>query len=589
MNARKDGVTIQVGKLKTENTTLILKWQPVVITFSSGEETAGHNQLRERLVSLLEPLDVKILSEFHPTTTHFLKTKKNSSKVLYALVNLIPIVTEQYANAVQAAGDAMERDFFASFPDPNNFLPDPKYAVNPARKQCLKGQRFIFGETKQREALLPVICAAGAKCLQYDVTEVSTPQSIADFAKSHTPQGILVKYPVVKDDDPKELAKLVAMNEAAKALGVYLLDPIEFLTAIQDADGSKLYKPRKSSSGKDVDTSIGGAQKINSFLQSSIREPERPPQSSRPPQIVRPKPPKRMNLMAFFKKEPHPASASSSQEPKESPPVSCVPKVERIRHNPLFAQPPDHKRRKLDRDKTNEKSQIENSGSQVQVPETVDVNKRQTLSQSQSQLPSSRALSVPQLHIGNSETTIVPVDDEEDMQQNGDGGLEESDDVDVSQLRNLAIVENTLPVQRSQSSSTRDPSRWNGLPNFKGFKRSHTATAVQTITLIEIQNLSTRIENDVRTMFNGYARKRARQQSPQSESAADKRIRIEQEQVQNTLDHEGQGLFFGLDEDISNEALAPPLVPMSTVTHVNMTNDDEEHDDEDEFEFKFTT
>lgn len=624
LSYRTEEVSIRVGKLKTDNTRLILKWHPIVITFSSGEEISGHNELREQLVSRLEPLDIKLLNEFHPLTTHFLKTKKNSSKVLYALVKLIPIVSEDYVKAIQDACDSMETDFLGSFPDPSDFLPDPKYAINFKRKNCLNGMTFVFGDIQQREALLSVITAAGGKCLQYDLTEISSPKSIVDFVKSHSSHGILISYPILRDNDPKELMKSTAMAEAAKLLGICLLDPIEFLTAILNGDGSGLYKKRPDTiSLRKNSTTLGntlndknqlsGAQLTNSFLVASRSRSSKPPSchaTTAHTTLVEPKVSKRVNIADFFKREPSASSVSSSVSAftSSSPSPGDLPTITKKRPS-IFGLNDNSKKQRLNHenmdDKTieNNKETLKNVNEMSQPRSKVSKEGELTqdiLSQASNSQVSHTSHIPPQLHIKDI-ITIAGINEDEILSNEKSSAEDEPREIDINDLKNLAIVENSFPVERTNMEVQLQNQHWEGLPNFKGFRRSHGMPEQQSVTLVEVQNVSTRIESDVSTMFKSFSKKREVNRTVNNESSATKRMRLEQEQVEHTLEEENGKLFFDSDDDNLHDQSSNSLTTVDQSVRISGSsenhndNNDKYHDDgdddddDDEFAFKFTT
>ncbi|PRT56551.1 hypothetical protein B9G98_04171 [Wickerhamiella sorbophila] len=199
---------------------VVLEWAPQTITFSaSTSETEDFN----KCVSLVEPMDIKVVSDIVPSTKFFLKAAKTSTKLLYALAKGLPVVSLQFSQAIADAADEMEVDF-AKFPQPLDFLADPKFAPDETRKSCLANYTFYILDKGQYDALEPIIKQAGGKCV---------------FKSDPWQKGMLVIEP------PREELKAKAEN-----LG-NMVDPSAFLVSIRDKTpikvmGSRARKPKRA-------------------------------------------------------------------------------------------------------------------------------------------------------------------------------------------------------------------------------------------------------------------------------------------------------------------------------------------------------
>jgi hypothetical protein len=135
-------------------------------------------------------------------TTHVVTKKRNTAKGLQALINGKYIVTESFLDAVVRAAEspedgdgtessALEQDFDQSWPNALEHLPPPggepvqhsneTYAPDDGRKDIFEGYTFIFYDPTQYNNLLAPITNGGGKALLEHVTPDKT--EVDDFIR----------------------------------------------------------------------------------------------------------------------------------------------------------------------------------------------------------------------------------------------------------------------------------------------------------------------------------------------------------------------------------------------------------------------
>lgn len=177
-----------------ETNRLRITWEPVVFAFSFTKkelQTDPLTALRDRF----EQLDIKLLTDYQKTTTHVVSKKRNTAKGLQALINGKYIVNETFLDAVVRAAafsedsqmpdpSLLEQDFDRHWPDATQHLPPPgnepvqhsdsTYGPDPERKVVFEGYTFIFYDKSQFDNLLAPITAGGGKALLGEVTPNET-------------------------------------------------------------------------------------------------------------------------------------------------------------------------------------------------------------------------------------------------------------------------------------------------------------------------------------------------------------------------------------------------------------------------------
>lgn len=228
----------------------------------------------------LEPIDVKFLAEYDYTnTTHVVSKKKNTSKVLQALINGKYIVNDAFMEAVLEAStlrhddngaetSALEADFDGNWPDamqylpprtdaPGNDQPDEIFRPDERRREILDGYTFIFYEEKRYEDLFPAITSAKGKALlkkavpgetniddfiRY-VKEIAGEKGLGEFEDGSEGKGVVVVRYLPPPDDEHEDWFLAFYNQVALRLDHRPIEPRDFLPAILEVEPAQLRRP----------------------------------------------------------------------------------------------------------------------------------------------------------------------------------------------------------------------------------------------------------------------------------------------------------------------------------------------------------
>lgn len=179
-----------------------LAWIPIAFTFSFSSKELQANPI-DGLRSRFEQLDIKLLVDYNiDFTTHVVAKKRNTAKGLQALLNGKFIVTESFLDAVSKATEpvddgngsqtcALEQNFDESWPDPMMHLPprggepfehpDQVYTPDKTRLDVFEGYTFIFYDATQYNNLLAPITNGGGKALVERVVPGET--SSDDFVR----------------------------------------------------------------------------------------------------------------------------------------------------------------------------------------------------------------------------------------------------------------------------------------------------------------------------------------------------------------------------------------------------------------------
>lgn len=161
------------------------------------------SQPLESLKQQFQPVGIKLLNEYNVKyTTHVVSKKRNTAKGLQALVNGKYIVTESFLDAVleqvssKQAEDgtetsALEQNFDQNWPDAMQHLPprgaepfdhpDSIYSPDAGRQDVFEGYTFVFYDQTQYNNLLAPITNASGKALLEDVVPDKT--TVDDFVR----------------------------------------------------------------------------------------------------------------------------------------------------------------------------------------------------------------------------------------------------------------------------------------------------------------------------------------------------------------------------------------------------------------------
>lgn len=505
-----------------------LSWFPVVFTFSFTNkemQTEPLTSLRERF----ENLDIKLLTDYHiGHTTHVVSKKRNTAKGLQALINGKHIVTESFLDdVVQAAGPSsnetvtdasrLEQDFRQYWPDAMQHLPprggepvqhpDSIYAPDADRSDIFDGYTFIFYDRTQYNNLLAPITNGGGKALietiepgttQVDdfvryVKSVAGEKGLGSFEDGSEGKGVvLVRYLPAKGEF------LSWYTEFFTAVSLRLdhrpIEQSEFLEAILIKDASQLRRPLEveSQDSESAVVAVRGSASDQAPAASSqaVQEESQPAVARRGAR----RPAKRR--FAGFADDEYDESGidpsiPSAQDNNVGPPAEEGLFVSQEEPSQMEGLQDEHgvqgpgtnllegmeegvaryKRQKLDHGIT--------SGPPSSEPE-------------QAEKPAKTTKRAKKTYNVLEEAAKTRREEEARARAEEEDLAQLPDDVDLSEIRRLNIVEE-MPLRReSAARKTREQDvadgrwkpEWNGMQNFKKFRRRGEATGRQPARII---------------------------------------------------------------------------------------------------------
>ncbi|KAJ5496180.1 hypothetical protein N7463_008167 [Penicillium fimorum] len=517
---KSDEHVIQLAKYQH---TLRIKWEPVVLTLSASSKAVRGEDPLAHVRSRLEDLDIKTVMDYIVDhTTHVVQRKRNTAKGLQALVNGKYIVDDSYIDALVYAatpGDLenveslcpLETDFELAWPDPNQHLPPPgkeptqrpaaAFAPNPARLNVFEGYMFIFGDSAQFENLQGPITNGQGKALFYEVEDgVTTAADIVRFMKKaagrkgvgserHGPGGvILVRF---RSKGDFEQWSIDIGNEVALMTDQRVIEQREFLDAILGNDASSLCRslPTEDSSSQisastpavDAEQRSQAISIVSESVSPPIPEPNQPSKSQAKNPRVRAYVSKMKTFDDGFDMESIPAYAP---EEEDNTNLNSTQTMDVETHAPSQAIHP------LD----TVKEELEEEDTVADLLPGARAMKRRRAEmtrynpEGEAVIPDSEAPKRKRPKLDVLEAARKHREDEE-QQRKEDTHPVNMDDVDVDQLKNLAIVEEMdIPVRnppiREDESSYRWDDQWNGRKNFKKFRQKgepRSRTRIQTV------------------------------------------------------------------------------------------------------------
>ncbi|KAJ5048876.1 Nibrin [Penicillium chrysogenum] len=517
-----DEHVIQLAKYQH---ALRIKWEPVVLTLSaSSKQVRGEDPLAH-VRSRLEDLDIKTVMDYIVDhTTHVVQRKRNTAKGLQALVNGKYIVDDSYIDALVYAatpGDLendeslcpLETDFESAWPDPNQHLPPPgkeptqrpaaAFAPNPARLNVFEGYTFIFGDPAQFENLQGPINNGQGKALLYEVEDgVTTAADIVRFMKKaagrkgvgserHASGGvILVRF---RSKGDLEQWSIDVGNEVALMTDQRVIEQREFLDAILGNDSSPLCRPLPTEEGSSqisastpaiepAPTSQPAISVVSEPVSVSHPEPSQPSTARGKTPRVRAYVSKMKTFDDGFDMESVPVYAPEEEE--DATIINSTQTVDVETQAPSQAtQPLDTVKEELDDTVTDLLP-----GARAMKRRRAEMAHYQAEGEAVAPEPEAPKRKRPKLDVLEAARKHRE-DEEQQRKAEEDSHPADFGDVDVDQLKNLAIVEEMeLPVRnapaREEESSDRWNDQWNGRKNFKKFRRkgeSRTRARIQTV------------------------------------------------------------------------------------------------------------
>ncbi|KAJ5935849.1 hypothetical protein N7466_005396 [Penicillium verhagenii] len=493
---------------------LRLKWFPVVFSFSfSSKEMRAEDPLA-KVRSKLEDLDIKtIIPYLVDQTTHVVQSKRNTAKGLQALTNGKAIVNNSYIDALvyattpaefenDEALSPLETDFDAAWPDATDYLPpagnEPTirpaaaFAPNPARINVFEGYTFVFGDAAQFENLQAAINNGQGKALFFEIKYgVTTAAEIVKFMRDAAGQ----KSGSIDDDGPGRVVlvrfrskgeheswSIELGNEVAVMIDRRVIEQSEFLDAILGNDASPLCRPLPEGSSQISIPEIAPESQLvrdNLVPSSSPPIPQQESQSLAPPKTQPSRVRKFVSKMKTFDDgfdidsipvyisddgvkntpamgyEPQPSQDTGPQEKSEEADEDVV--------TDLLpgARAMKRRREEIDQGRHTRPARVE--------PEAAPRPKRAKL---------------------DIREAARKHRDEAEQQRQAKEDADLTQDVNIEDLRNLAIIEEMeMPIREAPSredlGNDRWDEQWNGRKNFKRFRRKgelrHARQRIQSL------------------------------------------------------------------------------------------------------------
>lgn len=473
-----------------------------MLTFSfSSKEMRAEDPLA-RVRSRLEPLDIKtIIPYLVEHTTHVVQSKRNTAKGLQALINGKYIVQSSYIDALVYATSPsdleneeslspLEIDYESAWPDPTEHLPPPgnepvsrasaAFAPNPARVNVFEGYTFVFGDSAQFANLQAAINNGQGKALLFEVKDgVTTATEIVRFTRevgnnndldgdSGGPGVVLVRFRSKGEYEPWSIE---LGNEVALMTDRRVIEQREFLDAILENDASPLCRPLPREEGS---SQASFAETIPESVQPT---PERDVPSTSPPartatQKTAPGS-KAPRVRPFVSK----MKAFDDGFDMESVPTYAPEEDTNTQAMDLQSQQLSDNHRPMD---TMEEGAEEEMVSDLLPGTRAMKRRREEMGEDDRNLNVTRTKEEAAPKTKRPKLDILEAArkhrEEEEQQRLAEENQEPTQDVNVEELKNMAIVEEMEmpvrqpPVQYNESSDRWDE-RWNGRKNFKRFRR----------------------------------------------------------------------------------------------------------------------
>lgn len=227
-----------------------------------------------------EPLDIKyVVDNRSAKCTHVFSKKRNTSRVLQALINGTFVISQGFTDAILRAAtpqtdesgaetSPLERDFEANWPDgtkyppprtedPGGDRPDLAFAPDERRREIFDGYTFIFYERLRYEELLPVITGGKGKALLREVKpgrtdiddfiryvkNVAGEKGLGEFEDGSEGRGVVLVRFVPPGQDANAEWYVNFYSEVALRLDHRPIEGRDFLPAILDIEPAQLRRP----------------------------------------------------------------------------------------------------------------------------------------------------------------------------------------------------------------------------------------------------------------------------------------------------------------------------------------------------------
>ncbi|KAG5927626.1 hypothetical protein E4U42_001993 [Claviceps africana] len=556
-------------------------WFPVVFTVSFTNKELQADplaKLRERF----EQIDVKLLTDYDiQHTTHVVSRKRNTAKGLQALINGKFVVTDTFLDAITQAAEvggdsepsALERDFEQAWPDALQHLPprggepvqhpDSVYAPEADRKDVFDGYTFIFYDNTQYSNLMAPITNGGGKAIMQAikpgethindfvrcVKEAAGEKGLGSFEDGSEGKGIvLVRYLPAKGDHINWYADFI--TQVSLRLDHRPIEQNEFLEAILINDASILRRPLEVEPASGSQT-VAGRTEASSAEHVSREQADQPIEGLPPPtKARRARRPVKRRFAGFDDDsdideidEPRPASAVT-----QNPVAKPVPEAEECglfvsqEQDAPEAQREDDAYESLSRKRP---APMEDDLMDGMAPAAA-MFKRQRLERgdqfaSPSPEPESPAAGGAPTRRPKEKMDVLAMAARHREEAEARARAEREDlanlpdNIDLAEIRRLHIVEEIEVRTGDGRARTRERDikegrwnpAWNGVKNFKKFRRRGEATGRQpTRTIVALQQVKTKeygIGDSYWLEDEGRERRKSAPNSPHRPSGANTR------------------------------------------------------------------
>ncbi|KAI4647160.1 uncharacterized protein J4E78_009136 [Alternaria triticimaculans] len=523
-------------------------WRPVVFTYASKESKENKARSAE-----LHTLDIKTTTDFvFDKTTHVVSAKRNLPKVLSGLTSAKHIVTTEFLDKVLVVAapsvdeennylpSKLEDDFDAWWPAEKEYIPgidkEPVHQPHemllpdPSRSEVFSGLTFIFLSESQHSSLLDPVTGGGGKALLYNLQlGETTVDEYVDYV--HNVAGkkrrgkpgdklpvITVRLNVLVEDEWLKSFRI----GVDQALGQRSIEQKEFLDTILTRDRASIQSPPADViATAPPEVASSGRSMRQPTPMSESRAPSQAPEENEPPAEepakINPRKrihrPKTSRFTGFDDDEPIPKKKLKV----ENPPVEDVQQSVQPRGPSMTASqariasgtpsqpsPPSNARKTIEKEEqmdtlfpTAAKMRAQRAATRapsasVEPEEGGPVKRASTIAAARERLNLAKDKSEKEINIR--EHTRKRIKEEEERRKADEESLREAlEGIDITELKNLAQIEemDVLPRQnrgpsrnQSQTNNERWNAEWNGRKNFKKFRRRGAEQGVQAHKVI---------------------------------------------------------------------------------------------------------
>ena len=523
-------------------------WRPVVFTYASKESKESKARSAQ-----LHTLDIKTTTDFvFDKTTHVVSAKRNLPKVLSGLTSAKHIVTTEFLDKVLVVAapsvdeennylpSKLEEDFDAWWPAEKEYIPAagiepvtrPHEMLLPdsSRSEVFSGLTFVLLSQSQHDSLLDPITGGGGKALPYDLKLGETTveeyvnhiHNVAGKKRRGKPGDklpvITVRLNVLEEDEWLKSFRI----GVDQALGQRSIEQKEFLDVIITGDRAPIQSPPKeviATASPEVASSRRSMRQPTPMSES--RAPSQAPEENEPPaeEPAKINPRKRIHrsktsrFTGFDYDEPIPKKKLKVENPPLENVQQSVPlrgpsmtasQARNASGTPSQPSPPSNARKTIEKEEqmdtlfpTAAKMRAQRAATRapsasVEPEEGGPIKRASTIAAARERLNLAKDRSEKEINIR--EHTRKRIKEEEERRKADEESLREAlEGIDITELKNLAQIEemDVLPRQnrgpsrnQSQTNNERWNAEWNGRKNFKKFRRRGAEQGVQAHKVI---------------------------------------------------------------------------------------------------------